>query len=60
MSFFAPIPVAEQSTFSLFSGNDDFLEKSKENQKENDGLLTKIVVFWCARRDLNPHARNEH
>ena len=27
--------------------------------KEKDTLLG-VLLFWCARRDLNPHVRNAH
>ena len=29
-------------------------------KKEQDIRLDTLFLFWCARRDLNPHVRNAH
>ena len=33
------------------------IEKQEKSRNLNDCGICKI---WCARRDLNPHARSEH
>jgi len=39
--------------------NRDFLSCPPRKTKKVPAPLGS-VLFWCARRDLNPHARNEH
>ena len=31
----------------------------RQKEKENP-VVIETTGFWCARGDLNPHARNEH
>ena len=47
---FASRPVARASAKSVFRGKEKTLE----------ALRLQGFSCWCARRDLNPHARNEH
>ena len=47
---FAVRPVAQAYKDSFFQGKEKILESTR---------LSRIFC-WCARRDLNPHARNEH
>ena len=47
---FAVRPVAQAYKNSFFQGKEKTLE----------ALRLQGFSCWCARRDLNPHARNEH